>query len=329
MIKFVCDMMGGDFGCKPSIEAIKKYTAIHSDVYFYCVGKKEELNELLNLKNIEIIDARDIMPMDADPLLAMKAKETSMIKSFETFKNKQCDAIISCGGTGAYLTAATFLVGRIKGVKRPCLVAPFPTVIKGKNVVLLDVGANSTCTSEELVQFAHMGKIYSKFVFGVESPKVSLLSNGTEDHKGTETIRATNTALRENEFENFQGNIEAREVLSGITDVVVCDGFSGNIFLKSSEGVFKIISNMLKSGFKSSLKTKIGYLLSKKVVRNISDTFNYKAVGGAMLLGVKGSVIKAHGNSDVESMIGAFNCAYKLSTNNVWEKIDGELNNNV
>ena len=318
-------MSGSDNGPLPLIEASKEYLKSHNDVFFFCVGKKEELSALEGIKNVEIVDAREVMKMDEDPFHAIKNKESSMIKAFNVLKDNNCDAIISCGGTGAYLTSATLILGRISNVRRPCLVTPFPTKIKGKYTVILDVGANNKNTSEELVQFAKMGSIYYKVVFNSSKADLYLLSNGSEDHKGTPEIVETNKLLREINFEGFKGNMEARDVLSGEADVVVCDGFSGNVFLKTSEGVFKIVGDLLKSGFKSSLKTKIGYLLSKSVLKNFKDTFDYKSVGGAMLLGVKGVVVKAHGNSDVKSVLGAYNVAYKLVSNQINKRIENEI----
>lgn len=326
MYKFVIDMMGGDLGCQPLCESILKFSATHQDVEFYCVGKCEELSSLKDIKNIKIIDAREIIKMDESPMAAIKNKEASMIKGFTTFKQIGANAIISCGGTGAYLTGATLLLGRIQGVSRPCLVAPFPTIIKGKKVVILDVGANNKNTPEELVQFAKMGKLYDELIFKVENPKTYLLSNGTEDHKGSPVSQEALKILRESNFAGFSGNIEARDVLHGEADVVVADGFTGNILLKSTEGTFKLVSSMLKTGFKSSLKTKIGYLLSKSVVNNISETFDYKSTGGAMLLGVKGIVVKAHGNSDERGFTGALNVAYGLTLGDIANKISVELN---
>jgi glycerol-3-phosphate acyltransferase PlsX len=326
MYKFVVDMMGGDLGPNPLIEAIKQFLSLRDDVNFVCVGKIEELSDLKDNSRVELVDARDVIKMDEDPFHAIKASESSMIKGFNLVKENGYDAIISCGGTGAYLTGATLLLGRINGVRRPCFVAPFPSVVKGKFTVLLDVGANNKNTVEEMVQFAQIGRLYSQIVFDVKAPKIYLLSNGTEDHKGSPLVADTNKALRDMNLEGFKGNMEARDVLSGEADVVVCDGYTGNVLLKSTEGSLKVISELIKKGFKKNILTIIGYLFSKSVVKNIKDTFNYKSVGGAMLLGVKGVVVKAHGNSDVESCIGAFNVAYKLVKNKVNESIENEIN---
>lgn len=328
MVKFVVDMMGGDNGPKPLMEAILKYLEVHKDMKFYCVGKIEELDLIKNNPNIEVIDARDVIAMEDAPMAAMKKKESSMIKAINTFKLEQADAVLSSGGTAAFLTGTTLLLGRLKGVKRPALVSPFPTVIKGQFTTILDIGANSVCTLEEMHQFALMGNVYHKAVFGVDIPKVMTLSNGTEDHKGTPLVQDTNKLLKEEKRINYLGNIEARNVLHGEADVVVCDGFNGNILLKSIEGTFTVVKNLLKSGFKSNPITMLGYVFSKKVVKNITETFNYKAVGGAMLLGINGVVVKAHGNSDVEGFTGALNVARKMVDKNIIENIKGQFSEN-
>lgn len=328
MVKFVVDMMGGDNGPKPLMEAILKYLEVHKDMKFYCVGKIEELDLIKNNPNIEVIDARDVIAMEDAPMAAIKKKESSMIKAINTFKLEQADAVLSSGGTAAFLTGTTLLLGRLKGVKRPALVSPFPTVIKGQFTTILDIGANSVCTLEEMQQFALMGNVYHKAVFGVDVPKVMTLSNGTEDHKGTPLVQDTNKLLKEEKRINYLGNIEARNVLHGEADVVVCDGFNGNILLKSIEGTFTVVKNLLKSGFKSNPITMLGYVFSKKVVKNITETFNYKAVGGAMLLGINGVVVKAHGNSDVEGFTGALNVARKMVDKNIIENIKGQFSEN-
>ena len=242
-MKIVIDMMGSDLGPSGLIKAIDEFSKKHEDVIFYLVGKVNEFSEFNNRKNFSLINANDVITMDDNPLLAIKRKDSSMIKAIQTYKDEKADILISAGSTGAYLTAATFLIGRIKGIKRPGLVTPFPTMIKNKQVVLLDIGANNVNFKDELVQFAYMGKIYAKYICKIENPNTYLLSNGTEDHKGTETIQQTNKYLREINFENFKGNIEARDVLNGEADVVVTDGFSGNLFLKTCEGVLELFQN--------------------------------------------------------------------------------------
>lgn len=325
MYKLIIDMMGSDKGPQNIADAIIKFLSNHDDVSFLCVGDSSKYKNLRDNNKISLVETTNVIKMDDDPMSAIKNKESSMMKAFSLYKETEADAIVSCGGTGAYLTGATLLLGRIKGVKRPCLVAPFPTKIKNKSVVILDVGANNSNSSDDLIQFSLMGEIYSKLIFNIESPKIGLLSNGSEDHKGTNIIKEANQRLRTSD--NFVGNIEARYCLDGNVDVVVTDGFSGNIFLKATEGTFKIINNMLKKGFKKNIITKIGYLFSRSVIYNLKSTFNYKSTGGAMLLGVKGNVVKAHGNTDFEAMLGAINVAYKFAKNDMWHKIEEEIIN--
>lgn len=326
MYKFVIDMMGSDNGPKGLIKAIDEFSKAHEDIFFYLVGKTEEFDVFKDRKNFSLIEANDVISMNDNPIACLKREDSSLIKAVRTYKRENADCIISAGSTGAYLTAATFLIGRIKGIKRPGLITPFPTIIKNKYVVLLDIGANNLNNVEEMIQFAFMGRIYSKYIFGTENPKTYLLSNGTEDHKGTQLIQETNKKLREIEFPNFVGNIEGRHVLDGEADVVICDGFSGNLFLKTCEGVFGIVSKLLKEGYRKNLKTKIGYLLSRSVTDNIKETFNYKKVGAAMLLGIDGYVIKAHGNSDFEGFTGALNVSLSSVKNKINDKIVEELN---
>lgn len=319
MIKIVVDAMGGDNGSKIVVEAIHNFLKDNKDVEITACGKKEELSALEGV--CKIIDAPDIVPMEAGALEVMRLKNSSMMMAIKTMKDEGCDAVVSCGSTGGFLSAATINLKLIPGVKRAALVAPFPTQIKGKYVVILDIGANNENSAEELAQFALMGKLYSQSVYGVELPKVYLLSNGAEEGKGAPEVKEAYKLLKDNKFEGFQGNIEARYALSGDADVVVADGFSGNIFLKSSEGIAKIMSGMIKKAFKKNLWTKLGYLHVRKGIKEMSETLDYKNTGGAMLLGINGNVVKAHGSSDAKSFYSALRVAKKLAEKNVVEQI--------
>lgn len=324
MYKFVIDAMGGDLGSKIVVEAIKNFLKEHTDVQIVAVGKKEELSDLENI--CEIIDARDVIPMEAGALESLRMKESSMIKALYHMKNEKCDAVISAGSTGAFLSASTVVLKMIPGVKRAALVAPFPSQIKGKKVVVLDIGANNENSAEELTTFALMGRLYAQNVYGIENPNTYLISNGTEEGKGAPEYKEAYKLLKENNFPGFMGNIEARSALSGKADVVVCDGFTGNIFLKGSEGIAKFMASMMKNAFKKNLWTKLGYLHVRKGINEIAETMDYKSTGGAMLLGVNGVVVKAHGNSDDYSFNAALNVAYKLVHNNVVTKIKEGFN---
>ena len=322
-MKIAVDAMGGDNGSKSVIEAIKEFKKDYPNDELVVFGKKEELEDLSSI--CRIVDAPDIVPMEAGALEVIRLKNSSMCKAINTMKEEGLDAIVSMGSTGGFLSAATLILKTIPGVKRSALVTAFPTKVKGKKVVVLDVGANNENSPEELVQFAHMGKAYNEAVFGVNEPKTYLLSNGAEDHKGSPVVKEAHKLLKENNFPGFMGNMEARDVLNGDADILVADGFSGNVLLKGMEGVAKMFGAMIKSAFKKNLWTKLGYLHVKGGFDNISETMDYKSTGGAMLLGINGVVVKAHGNSDAYSFKNALRVAHLLVEHNVVNKIKESL----
>ena len=322
-MKIAVDAMGGDNGSKPIIEAIKEFKKDHQDVEIVVFGKEEELFELSSIA--KIVNAPDIVPMEAGALEVIRMKNSSMCKAISTMKEENFDAVVSCGSTGGFLSASTLILKMIPGVKRAALVTAFPTKIKGKKVVVLDVGANNENSAEELVQFAFMGKAYNQALFNTENPKTYLLSNGAESHKGSPIVKEANKLLTDMKFEGFVGNMEARDVLNGDADILVADGFSGNILLKGMEGVAKMFGSMIKSAFKKNLWTKLGYLHVKGGFDNISETMDYKSTGGAMLLGINGVVVKAHGNSDAYSFKNALRVAYQMVSYDVVNKIKESL----
>ena len=324
-MKIAVDAMGGDNGSPVIIEAIKEFLKDYPDVEVVVFGKKDELNELSSLCRIE--DAPDIVPMEAGALEVIRMKNSSMCKAINTMKEEHFDAVVSAGSTGGFLSAATLILKMIPGVKRAALVTAFPTKIKGKKVVVLDVGANNENSAEELVQFAHMGKAYHQALFDNKEPKTYLLSNGTEAHKGSPIVKEAHSLLRSNNFEGFSGNMEARDVLNGDADILVADGFSGNVLLKGMEGIAKMMSSMIKTNFKKNLWTKLGYLHVRSGFKNMSETMDYKSTGGAMLLGINGVVVKAHGNSDAYSFKNALRVAYQMVTYQVVDKIRESLVN--
>ena len=316
-MKIAVDTLGGDNGSKVIVEAIIEFLAKHKDTEVVALGNQEELKELEG--KCEIIHAPDIVPMEAGPLEAMRMKNSSLYVMTQLAKEGKVDALVSAGSTGGYLSLTTLILKTIPGVHRAALVAPFPTRIKGKKVVILDIGASNENSPEELSQFAVMGSLYSKYILGVEEPKVCLLSNGTEPGKGSPVGKEAYKLLKDKPY--FKGNVEARNALSGECDVVVTDGYSGNIFLKSSEGMAKMMASMVKDAFRRNLWSKLGYLHVKKGMKEMSETMDYKSTGGAMLLGVNGVVVKAHGNSDAYSFGCALEVAYKLVDNNLINKI--------
>ena len=318
-MKIAVDTLGSDLGSQPIVEAILNFLKENSDVEIIAFGKKEELS-LLEGK-CEIVDARDVVPMEAGPFEVLHLKNSSMCQAVKATKEKGYDAVISAGSTGGFLSSATLTLKLLPGIKRAALISPFPTFVKGKKMVVLDIGASNENSAEELYQFAIMGQLYSKAVFNTQEPKTYLLSNGTEDHKGSPLVQEAHKLFKERNLEGFMGNKEARNALDGTVDVLVCDGFTGNVFLNSSEGMAKWMGNMVKSAFKKNLWSKLGYLHVKKGINEISETLDYKSTGGAMLLGVNGVVVKAHGNSDAFSFKNALRVARSLVLANVNEKI--------
>ena len=318
-MKIAVDAMGGDNGSKPIVQAVKEFLQENKDVEIVVFGKEEELQELSSI--CRIINAPDIVPMEAGALEVLRMKNSSMCKAISTMKEEGFDAVISAGSTGGFLSAATLILKAIPGVKRACLVTAFPTKIKGKKVVVLDVGANNENNAEELLQFAYMGKAYNQALFAIKEPKTYLLSNGSEAHKGSPLVKQAHQLLLDNKFEGFMGNMEARDVLNGDADILVCDGFSGNVLLKGMEGIAKMMSGMIKNNFKKNLWTKLGYLHVRKGFKDMSETMDYKSTGGAMLLGLNGVVVKAHGNSDAYS----FKSALKVTK----QMVDYQVVNNI
>lgn len=323
MLNIIVDTLGSDLGSAPVKEAIKNFLKLNDDVKITAVGNQDELKELEGL--CEIVHAPDIVPMEAGPLEVMRMKNSSMFVANRLMKERQADAVVSAGSTGGFLSCATLLLKTAPNVKRAALVAPFPTKIKGKKVVILDIGASNENSAEELVQFAKMGTLYSKIIYNVKEPKVYLLSNGTEAGKGSPSGKEAYKLL--DGKEGFNGNIEARNALSGEADVIVCDGFTGNVFLKSSEGMAKMMAGMMKAAFKKNLWTMLGYLHVKKSINEMVETMDYKSTGGAMLLGINGVVVKAHGSSDAFAFQCALNVAKNLAANKINEKISEELAN--
>lgn len=324
MVKLVIDMSGGDNGVSATIGGVKLFLHDYSDVEFVLVGKKEELKEFENNERCTIIDAQEIAPMECTALEAMRNKETSVYKAVNAVKELNADGVVSAGSTGAFLSLTTLINKRIEGVSRPALILPFPTKQDNKYVVFLDVGASNENSPEELYQFAKMGEAYYRVVFNKENPTLYLMSNGTEEGKGSPITKEAFKLLKDDK--NFKGYIEARAVYEGHADVVAMDGFTGNVFLKGAEGMAKMMSGMIKDAFKSSFVSKIGYLFARKGFKGLSNKMDYKKVGGALLLGVNTIPVKAHGNSDPNSFYCSIRVCYNLAKGDVVNKIKQSLN---
>lgn len=306
-MKIILDAMGGDNAPQApvlgAIEAVKRYNA---DIIL--VGRGQEILEVLKKngldtlpEGVEIAHADDVVDMHDDPATVIhKRKNSSMIIGLKMLADGKGDAFVSAGSTGALLTGATLLVKRVRGIRRAAMAPAMPTKA-GTKVIICDCGANAECTPEFLLQFGLVASAYSKFTLGVENPRVGLLNIGSEDSKGTQLQRDAYALLKDASDRgllNFTGNVEARDVPLGAVDVVVCDGFSGNILIKSIEGTAMFMGSMLKRMFKKSLGSKLGYLLCKSGVQDMMKLLDYREIGGTQFLGIKKPVIKAHGASD-------------------------------
>ena len=323
-MKLVIEMMGGDHGLEATIPAVIKFKKDFPEVELFAVGNKDLLAEVVPYATI--IDAKEVVKVDATPMEVLRAKGSSLFMAINTVLETQAEAIISAGGTGPFLSATTLKLKLIEGVERAAILAPFPTRIKGKQVAILDIGASNENTAHHLYQFALMGQLYAKAVLGAEEPKTYLLSNGTEDSKGIPVVVEANKLMREKGLENFCGNMESREVMSGDADVVVADGYTGNILLKSIEGTSKMLSSAMKKAFKRNLFSKLGYLFAKPGFDEMGKIFDYKNTGGAMLIGLNNIVVKAHGNSDPRGFYNAILVAYKMAKADIVGKVRSGMN---
>lgn len=330
-MNILIDAFGGDNA--PSEVIAGSIDALNEKQGFNAVfvGQEQVIKEHLknyqyDEKRVSIIDAPDVITCEEEPTVAIRRKPNSSIcVAFKELKeNENAKAFVSAGSTGAVLVGATLRLGRIKGVSRPATSPILPTLIDGKNVILLDSGANADCKSINLIQFALMGAAYAE-ALGVKEPKVALLSNGTEDEKGNMLIHETLPLLKQLKGINFVGNIEGRDILTGEYDVVVTDGFSGNVAIKAIEGAVGMLLKLIKNGVNKSFKSKMGGLLLKDVFKDLKLKLDYNNHGGALFLGVNKAVIKAHGSSKRTAFKQAVLQAAHYATFDISDKIIEKL----
>jgi phosphate acyltransferase len=328
-VNICVDAMGGDNAPHAIVEGSITGLNRYKDINLVLVGKKEAIEEQLakyqyDQTKVIVHDAREIIGMAEKPVDAIKRKkDSSMVKGFELLRDGECDVFITAGSTGAALAGATLIVRRIKGILRPALCPVLPTEKGG--VILVDCGANVDCKPSYLAQFGLMGSIYMKSVMGVKNPRVGLINNGIEEEKGNLLTKAAYPLLKEQKGINFKGNVEGRDILGGDYDVVVADGFSGNIVLKFMEGVAKTLMSMLKTELMADTKSKIGALLSKPAYKRFKKRMDYTEHGGALLLGVKGGVIKSHGSSDAKTIASTIRQAREFIITDVVGGIKEEI----
>lgn len=331
MIKVVLDAFGGDNAPQITVDGALDAIALQKDLHVVMVGDEAVLKDMLkdreyNKEQISFVNATEVISNDESPTVAIRQKpDSTIVKGFNYLKeNDDAVAFVSCGSTGAVLTGAFMKLGRIKGVSRPACCPILPTS-KGGVVALCDSGANVECDSKNLVHFAIMANAYVKNTYGIESPRVALLNVGTEDHKGDALRKETFELLKNLPEINFVGNMEARDLLSGDYDIVVCDGFSGNVLLKSTEGAIMNLLGMLKKGIKSSFLSKIGYLFMRKTFKDLKKTMDYNNHGGAVFLGCKKLVVKGHGGSKYTSIRECLLQAYNMHKANVVENLEKDI----
>ncbi len=329
MVTIAVDAMGGDHAPTPEVHGAVR-AARSQDVNLILVGRedvlKAELSKYDGWRNlpIRIVHASEVVTMEDNPAKALRTKRDSSIRvAARLVRDGEADGLVSAGNTGAVMAISKTVIGMIPGVDRPALANAFPTV-KGKPAVMVDVGANVDSSPQMLAQFAVMGEIYSRLVFHTESPRIGLLSIGEEEHKGNELTRNATQILRKLPV-NFIGNVEGRDLYTGHADVIVCDGFIGNVALKVSEGLVEVIKFMLKESLQSTLSAKLGYVLSRQAFNDFRKRMDYSEYGGAPLLGLKGVVIICHGRSNDNAIRNAIRVATESATEHVNDRIESEI----
>ena len=325
MIKIAIDAMGGDFGPAPIVEGVLQ-ALNEASFEAILVGKRAEIEPLVPKgleSRISYEEASDVFDMDEMATDALKRKDSSIYKAIELVRNGSADAVVSAGHSGATMSLATLRIGRLDGVSRPPIATLMPTIIRGKKTLVLDVGANVDCKPEHLFEFAVMSEAYAQQILHTQKPKISLLSNGEEDCKGNETSKAAFELLKK--MDNFVGNAEGNQVFDGSVDIIVCDGFVGNILLKTAEGVSGAISKIIKRNIKESAIAMIGAVLLKRVFKKLKNDVDYDEYGGAPLLGVKKCTIISHGKSSPKAIKNAIFQSIKFSKSNINEQIISKL----
>ncbi|MCR8676719.1 phosphate acyltransferase PlsX [Campylobacter sp. S4:11] len=325
MTSIAIDAMGGDFGEKPIVEGViqalkeREFKAI-------LVGNPQKLKTLIPQElnpYIEYEEAFDVFAMEENSTDALKRKDSTIYKAIDLVKNQKAKAVVSAGHSGATMSLATLRLGRLANIARPAIATLMPNI--HSRTLVLDVGANVDCKSEHLFQFAIMGEAYAKEILKIAKPRVALLSNGEEECKGNELTKETHQLLKQ--LPNFVGNAEGRDIFNGTIDVLVCDGFNGNILLKTGEGVASVITKLLKQEIQKSFLAKLGYFLAKPAFNELKTHIDYEEYGGAPLLGVKECVIISHGKSGPKAIKNAIFQALNFTQSNINQTIEKELTN--
>jgi glycerol-3-phosphate acyltransferase PlsX len=327
MIKIAVDSMGSDNSpfseVEGAVQAAKAYK-----VHVILVGKESVISPLLKEAGgeglpIEIRNATQVVAMDESPVAALRKKRDSSIRiAAELVREKVASGLVSAGNTGAVMAISKMVYGTVPGVDRPALATILPTLTG--HAVLLDVGSNVTCKPHHLVQFAVMGHLFSKKIIGIETPRVGLMSVGEEESKGNDLTKEVHQTLKQLHL-NFIGNVEGRDLYNGRADVIVCDGFTGNVALKTSEGLIEAVLKLLREELSRNLQAKVGALLSKQSFKRLKKRLDYSEYGGAPLLGLRGATIICHGRSSSNAIKNAIRVAKDFSENQVNAMLETEL----
>lgn len=329
MIKVAVDAMGGDLAPVEMVAGAVEAVNAKPGIQVLLVGQEAVVNKELskytyNKEQIQVVNATEVIATEEPPVNAIrKKKDSSIVVGMNLVKNKEADAFVSAGSSGAILVGGQVIVGRIKGVERPPLAPLIPT--KDGVALLIDCGANVDARPSHLVQFAKMGSIYMENVVGVKNPRVGIVNIGAEEEKGNALVKETFPLLKECKDINFIGNVEARDIPKGVCDVVVCEAFVGNVILKLYEGVGSTLISKVKAGMMSSLRSKIGALLVKPALKETLKSFDASEYGGAPLLGLKGLVVKAHGSSKANEIKNSLIQCIAFSKEDICGKIQENM----
>lgn len=327
VVKISVDAMGGDFAPQTTVEGAILAAKEHQ-THSVLVGDESKIRMELSKHDcdhlpIDVQHAPDVITMDESPLNIIRKKKDSSIRiAFDLVKSGDCQAVVTAGNSGAALTGSLFVLDRIKGIDRPAIATIMPTI--KDPVIVIDSGANNICKPFNLVQFALMASVYGECILGTIGPRVGVLSNGEEDSKGTKLTQGANALLKDSDL-NYIGYVEGKDVFKGDVDIVVCDGFVGNVLLKVSEGVAETVISTLKNEVQKSISSQVGFMLAKKSINDFKKWFDYSEYGGAPLLGVNGGVIIGHGRSSAPAIKNAIQAAYSFAERNVLKHLEDSL----
>lgn len=332
MIKILVDAMGGDNAPAATCQGAALALENDKELYLILTGRQAEIEKELSKykydkSRLEIVDCPDVIGMNDIPTEAVKRKQSSLIAAYWMLKKEEdiC-ALVTAGSTGATIVGGQLILGRIRGIKRPALCPAIPNS-RGSVTLLCDCGANAECKPVMLCQFAILASAYAEAGFGIKEPKVGLLSNGTEEHKGDPLHQETYSYLSKMNGINFVGNVEGRDIMLSECDVVVADGFSGNIALKSIEGCGKLVLNTMKKELSATLSSKIGYLFIRKAIKRMRAKLDFDKYGGALLLGLKKVVVKTHGSSKASTIAASIANAASIYRNGLVPAVEKKLEN--